>query len=217
MQSMDTWDLLLQIVLLLLACFAAGGVMVMFRQSPLVGFLLAGLVLGGPGSFAVVKAESEIEGLAELGVALLLFSLGLEFSLQRVLGLGIRALMIGVLQVVVTMAVCTLIGCALGLSPAGSIACSAMITLSSTATDWRNSAGRGWSCDYAVPAAESAGGASHAYSINRTEPGIDGTAQYHRGAGCDMGGPRCRTFTGPWSIYSRDVPRQFPVCFSDTC
>lgn len=134
MQSMDTWDLLLQIVLLLLACFAAGGVMVMFRQSPLVGFLLAGLVLGGPGSFAVVKAESEIEGLAELGVALLLFSLGLEFSLQRVLGLGIRALMIGVLQVVVTMAVCTLIGCALGLSPAGSIACSAMITLSSTAT-----------------------------------------------------------------------------------
>ncbi|MEY4188730.1 MAG: Glutathione-regulated potassium-efflux system protein KefC [Planctomycetota bacterium] len=131
---MDTWDLLLQIVLLLLACFAAGGVMVMLRQSPLVGFLLAGLLVGGPGSFAIVKAESEIEGLAELGVALLLFSLGLEFSWQRVLGLGTRTLIAGVLQVLVTMAVFTLLGRSLGLGFAGSIACSAMITLSSTAT-----------------------------------------------------------------------------------
>ena len=130
---MDTWDLLLQIVLLLLACFAAGGVMVMLRQSPLVGFLLAGLLVGGPGSFAIVKAESEIEGLAELGVALLLFSLGLEFSWQRVLGLGTRTLIAGVLQVLVTMAVFTLLGRSLGLGFAGSIACSAMITLSSTA------------------------------------------------------------------------------------
>jgi CPA2 family monovalent cation:H+ antiporter-2 len=131
---MDTWDLLLQIVLLLLACFAAGGVMAMLRQSPLVGFLLAGLILGGPGRFAIVRAESEIEGLAELGVALLLFSLGLEFSWQRVLGLGTKTLIAGVLQVLVTMAVFTLLGLSLGLGFAGSVACSAMITLSSTAT-----------------------------------------------------------------------------------
>jgi hypothetical protein len=89
---MDTWDLLLQIILLLLACFAAGGLMAMLRHSPLVGFLLAGLIVGGPGSLAIVRAESAIEGLAELGVALLLFSLGLEFSWQRVLGLGFRTL-----------------------------------------------------------------------------------------------------------------------------
>lgn len=131
---MDTWDLLLQIVLLLLACFAAGGVAVMLRQSPLVGFLLAGLVVGGPGSLAIVRAESAIEGLAELGVALLLFSLGLEFSWQRVLGLGARTLIAGVLQVLLTMAVFTLLGRSLGLGFASSVACSAMITLSSTAT-----------------------------------------------------------------------------------
>ncbi|MFM7863989.1 MAG: cation:proton antiporter, partial [Planctomycetaceae bacterium] len=131
---MDTWDLLLQIILLLLACFAAGGLMAMLRQSPLVGFLLAGLIVGGPGSLAIVRAESAIEGLAELGVALLLFSLGLEFSWQRVLGLGSRTLIAGVLQVLVTMAVLTLIGRSLGLSFAGSVACSAMLTLSSTAT-----------------------------------------------------------------------------------
>jgi len=131
---MDTWDLLLQVILLLLACFAAGGLMAMLRQSPLVGFLLAGLIVGGPGSLTIVRAESAIEGLAELGVALLLFSLGLEFSWQRVLGLGSRTLIAGVLQVLVTMAVLTLIGRSLGLSFAGSVACSAMLTLSSTAT-----------------------------------------------------------------------------------
>ena len=77
---MDSWNMLLQIILLLLACLLAGSLMSALKQSPLVGYLLAGMVMGGPGSFAIVKAEQQIESIAELGVALLLFSLGLEFS-----------------------------------------------------------------------------------------------------------------------------------------
>ena len=131
---MDTWDLLLQIVLLLLACFVAGSLMAMVRQSPLVGFLLAGMVVGGHGSLEVVKAESAIEGIAELGVAMLLFSLGLEFSWSRVLGLGKLNLLCGVLQVLLTMGALTAAGLALNLGLSTSLAISAMVSLSSTAT-----------------------------------------------------------------------------------
>lgn len=131
---MDTWDLLLQVVLLLLACFVAGSLMVMVHQSPLVGFLVAGMILGGPGSLAVVSADGAIEGIAELGVAMLLFSLGLEFSWTRVLGLGKLNLLCGVLQILLTMGVLTVAGLFWNLSLSASIAVSAMVSLSSTAT-----------------------------------------------------------------------------------
>lgn len=131
---METWNLLLQVILLLLACFAAGSVMVMLRQSPLVGFLLAGMVMGGPGSFAIVKAESAIEGIAELGVALLLFSLGLEFSWSRVMALGRTTLLCGALQVILTMLAVSLVARVSGLNWNAAIAVSAMVSLSSTAT-----------------------------------------------------------------------------------
>ena len=54
---MDSWNMLLQIILLLLACLLAGSLMSALKQSPLVGYLLAGMVMGGPGSLAIVKAE----------------------------------------------------------------------------------------------------------------------------------------------------------------
>ncbi|MBL8813898.1 MAG: cation:proton antiporter [Planctomycetaceae bacterium] len=131
---METWNLLLQVILLLLACFAAGSVMALFRQSPLVGFLLAGMFMGGPGSLAIVKADTAIEGIAELGVALLLFSLGLEFSWSRVMALGRTTLLCGALQVILTMLAVTLCARFLGLGWNSAIAVSAMVSLSSTAT-----------------------------------------------------------------------------------
>ena len=46
---MDSWNMLLQIILLLLACLLAGSLMSALKQSPLVGYLLAGMVMGHPG------------------------------------------------------------------------------------------------------------------------------------------------------------------------
>ena len=85
---MDSWGLLLEIVILLAVSLVFGGVLSRLGQSPLVGYLLAGMMLGGPGSLQVVKSEHDIEAIAELGVALLLFSLGLEFSWRRLKSLG---------------------------------------------------------------------------------------------------------------------------------
>jgi len=130
---MESWDMLLEIIILLLGCLLAGSLMAWLKQSPLVGYLLAGMVLGGPGSFGIVKGEEHIESIAELGVALLLFSLGLEFSWKRVVGLGKATLLAGAIQVVGTLLLVTLCCRLFGLPMATSIAIGAMICLSSTA------------------------------------------------------------------------------------
>ncbi|MBC7816217.1 MAG: cation:proton antiporter, partial [Planctomycetaceae bacterium] len=70
---MDSWKLLLEIVLLLGACLILGTVCSWLKQSPIVGYLMAGMILGGPGSLGVLQEEKDIEAIAELGVALLLF------------------------------------------------------------------------------------------------------------------------------------------------
>lgn len=140
---MDTWSLLLEIVVLLAACLVAGGICSALKQSPLVGYLLAGMLLGGPGSFNVVQAESHIDAIAELGVALLLFSLGLEFAWDRLMGLGRKTLASGVVQVVLTGAVAAAVVLLFGRSGVEAVALGAMVSLSSTATVLRVLVDRG--------------------------------------------------------------------------
>lgn len=130
---MDLWTNLGHIVVLLAASLVLGSLMSRFGQSPLVGYLLAGMFLGGPGSLHVVGSEEEIEAIAELGVALLLFSLGLEFSVERLRKLGLRSLIGGVVQVVLTVALGAGGALLFGLPATESIAFGAMISLSSTA------------------------------------------------------------------------------------
>ncbi|MBI2477344.1 MAG: cation:proton antiporter [Planctomycetia bacterium] len=130
---MDLWTLLGDIVVLLGACLLLGGIFSRFGQSPLVGYLLAGMVLGGPGSIHAVGSEHEIEAIAELGVALLLFSLGLEFSLTRLKKLGAKPLIGGAIQVVLTIVLASGASLAFGLTAKQSIAFGVMVSLSSTA------------------------------------------------------------------------------------
>lgn len=130
---MDSWDLLLEIVVLLLASLILGGLASRFGQSPLMGYLLAGMVLGGPGSLGIVQSEGDIETIAELGVALLLFSLGLEFSWSTLKRLGRKALAAGVLQVTLTAAFFSASSLVLGLELREAIGIGAILSLSSTA------------------------------------------------------------------------------------
>ena len=60
------------------------GIVVLFlfdriKIPPIVGFLLTGFI-AGPYGFALVRGVHEVEIMAEIGVVLLLFALGLEFS-----------------------------------------------------------------------------------------------------------------------------------------
>jgi CPA2 family monovalent cation:H+ antiporter-2 len=140
---MEAWSLLLEIVGLLAACAVGGAVLARLKQSPIVGYLLAGMVIGGPGSLGVVRSQSHIEAIAELGVALLLFGLGLEFSVQRMRSLGRSALFGGVLQVGLTLGVTAACVALTGATGAAALTLGAMIALSSTAVVLRSLVARG--------------------------------------------------------------------------
>jgi len=94
----DAWSLLAEIVSLLAVAFVLGVVAQRLRQDVIIGHLLAGLLLG-PYALKLVRSTDAVEVLAELGVALLLFSIGLEYSLKKLKQLGKLALVGGGLQI----------------------------------------------------------------------------------------------------------------------
>lgn len=73
------------LVLVFAAATMGGVIAIQFRQPPLIGFLIGGMVIG-PGGLGVVTELVEIETLASLGIAFLLFSLGIEFSVSELHG-----------------------------------------------------------------------------------------------------------------------------------
>ena len=74
------------------------------RIPAIVGFLLTG-VLAGPYGLGLIKAIHEVEVLAEIGVVLLLFTIGMEFSLKALLRIKKSILLGGSLQVLLTILV----------------------------------------------------------------------------------------------------------------
>ena len=126
------WEVLFQLLVLLATALVIGTLFEQFKQSAILGYLIAGMLLG-PHLFGIVNNESGVPVIAELGVSLLLFAIGLEFSAKRLIRLGPIAALGGSLQVSITlglaMGVCLLFG--LGLKT--SIAVGAAVALSSTA------------------------------------------------------------------------------------
>jgi monovalent cation:H+ antiporter-2, CPA2 family len=100
--------LIATIVVGLVLAFALGSVAHRLKASPLVGYLLAG-VLMGPFTPGYVADQQMIDQLAEIGVILLMFGVGLHFSLNDLL--SVRALAIP--GAVGQIAVATLLGMAL--------------------------------------------------------------------------------------------------------
>jgi len=130
---MDLWNVLLDILILLLTALVLGVVCERLRQSPILGYLAAGTLMG-PNALEFISTASEVNALAELGVALLLFTIGLEFSWQRLRRLGVAALGGGAAQVVVTMGLGTVTALFFfGMSIQTALAIGAIIALSSTA------------------------------------------------------------------------------------
>lgn len=75
------------------------------RISSVIGFLLAGVVIGSSG-FNLISEPNSIEIMAEIGVVLLMFTIGLEFSLKNLLQLRSVVLGGGAAQVILTI-ICT--------------------------------------------------------------------------------------------------------------
>lgn len=97
-----------------------------------IGFLAVGVAMG-PHGFGVIGHGAEIEILAEIGIVLLLFSIGLEFSFERFLSVKGPILVGGSLQVVLTVLAVTAVGVHLGYPLRISFFFGLLAALSSTA------------------------------------------------------------------------------------
>jgi len=121
-------DLLLLLGLATLITF----LMRRLSQSTVVGYLLTGLV-AGPYGLRMISNVDTVEHLAEIGVALLLFTVGLEFSLERLARLKQIALGGGSLQIGGTILLTVAVLMATGLAPRPALFFGFLVSLSSTA------------------------------------------------------------------------------------
>ncbi len=130
--SSDVWGILWDILILLTTALVLGTLAERLGQSVIVGYLIAGMLVG-PNVLGWISSQGEIFNIAELGVALLLFGIGLEFSPRRLKMLGGMVLKTGLFQVVLTAAVGFGVAVACGLSGQESLVIGMMVALSSTA------------------------------------------------------------------------------------
>jgi monovalent cation:H+ antiporter-2, CPA2 family len=124
--------LLADLVLIVACAIPAVALAQRLRISSVVGFLLTGLIIG-PHAFALVSEPQAVAELAEIGVVLLLFAIGLELSLSRVAKMARWVLRGGTLQVGLTMAAVTAVAVAVGIGWSRGVFYGALAALSSTA------------------------------------------------------------------------------------
>ncbi len=116
----------------ILGLAAAGGVVAQqLRQPLIVSFIALGILLG-PSAFGMVEHSTEIELFARLGIALLLFVVGLKLDLHIIRTVGPVALASGLGQVIFTSVVGYLIALMLGMPHITAIYVAVALTFSST-------------------------------------------------------------------------------------
>src|SRR5687768_16221009 len=124
--------LLEDLLVLLLASVPIAFIFHRLRLPTIVGFMITGIVIG-PHALGLIKDVQAIEVLSEIGVALLLFTIGLEFSLRRMLEMKRLVLLGGGLQVILTTLLVTGIANLLGRPLHEAVFFGFLFTLSSTA------------------------------------------------------------------------------------
>ncbi len=102
-----------------------------FRQPSVLGELVAGILLGGSVLNVIDPAEPVVAAFAELGVVILLFAIGLETDLRRLLKVGPAAIAVGTVGVIVPFLLGYAVAVILGLSVVTAVVCGAALTATS--------------------------------------------------------------------------------------
>ncbi len=123
---------LIPLAIVALVALLCGLVLARLRQPPVVGYIIAGIVLG-PSFLGLVENEQNVALLAELGVLMLLFVVGMELSLRAFRRVWKIAVATMALQVFGTLAVMILIGRVMNWPPAAVLLLTFVVALSSTA------------------------------------------------------------------------------------
>lgn len=131
------------IVIIVVAALIGALIAQKIRQPLILGYIFAGIVVGPYTGGITVGGIHEIELLAEIGVALLLFALGLEFSISELKPVRKIALFGTPVQILLTIGIGFYLGKYLGWSSASALWFGALISLSSTMVTLKTLMSRG--------------------------------------------------------------------------
>jgi Kef-type K+ transport system membrane component KefB len=121
----------LEIGIILVLAAVVGSLARLLKQPLIVAFIIVG-ILAGPTGLGLVSSEDEVRLLAKLGIAILLFLVGLKLDIHLIRATGLVALLTGVGQVVFTSLVGFLIVLAFGFDVVAALYIAVALTFSST-------------------------------------------------------------------------------------
>jgi CPA2 family monovalent cation:H+ antiporter-2 len=125
-------DALLELAVLFALCVGAGVLFQRFKMPPIVGFLAIGALVG-PHAIGLVRQREMVDELAQVGVVVLLFALGMEVPLSQLARLRRQILLGGGLQIGATVLAVALACWLGGSTPGESVFLGFLLSLSSTA------------------------------------------------------------------------------------
>ncbi len=120
-----------EVAALLVMAAAVGFIGIILRQPLIVSFIAVGLI-AGPSVLDIVRSDAQISLLSELGIAVLLFLVGIKLDIKLIRSLGTVSIMTGLGQVAFTSIFGFSIGLALGLNAITSLYVAVALTFSST-------------------------------------------------------------------------------------
>jgi len=139
---MNELSYLRDLIIIFVVAVAVVIVLSRFKIPSIAAYILAGALMG-PKSLALINDIHRVEVLAEIGVSLLLFGIGMEFSLKKLRALWLNIFVGGTLQVLITGGAAVFIFYSLGLSISAAIFIGFFVALSSTAIVLRGLEDRG--------------------------------------------------------------------------
>ncbi|MCE5297020.1 MAG: cation:proton antiporter [Euryarchaeota archaeon] len=135
---MDNSIILFEVAAIMIAAGISAILFSRMRAPVIIGYLFAGMLLGSDLFSSLWEVETEtVNFLADLGIILLMFSIGLDFNLKRLKEIGGFAILAGSIEVAIMMIVGYEAGLVIGWDQTQSIFLGAVLAISSTAIVFR--------------------------------------------------------------------------------
>jgi CPA2 family monovalent cation:H+ antiporter-2 len=127
-------DLVIDLAIIMVVAAAITIIFSKLKQPLILGYLIAGMIIGpNIPQIALVTDMSLINSLASLGIVLLMFTLGLEFTLGRLRAIGLFAIVIGTIEMALMIGIGFWVGMLLNMTEGASLLLGAILAISSTA------------------------------------------------------------------------------------
>ena len=118
---------------LLIVCSGVGALAYILKQPMVLGFLVAGILIGPFGPFSLIKSTEMLNNFSDVAIVLLLFGVGLAFPLRQLRAIGKLGTGIAVIEVLVMLGIGFAVGITLGWSFYDAMFLAAALSISSTA------------------------------------------------------------------------------------